>query len=53
MLPGTGRDSWAGGLTMVVDRCVKIEHARLFGGLNFIGVNTQIVSAYCHEVITN
>jgi hypothetical protein len=24
---------------------VKIEHARLFGGLNFAGVNTKIVSA--------
>jgi hypothetical protein len=29
----------------VVDRCVKIEHARIFGGLNWVGVNTGIVSA--------
>lgn len=33
------------GLAVVVDRCVKIEHARLFGGLNWLGVNTGIVSA--------
>lgn len=35
----------AAGLDVVMDRCVKIEHARLFGGLNFIGVNTKIISA--------
>ncbi|MFA7279529.1 MAG: CoA-binding protein [Sterolibacterium sp.] len=33
------------GLEVVVDRCVKIEHARLFGGLNWAGVNTGIISA--------
>jgi predicted CoA-binding protein len=35
----------ANGLDSVVDRCVKIEHARLFGGLNWVGVNTHIISA--------
>jgi uncharacterized protein len=35
----------AAGLDTVVDRCVKIEHARLFGGLNWIGVNTRVISA--------
>ena len=35
----------AAGLTVVEDRCVKIEYARLFGGLNFMGVNTGIVSS--------
>jgi predicted CoA-binding protein len=29
----------------VMDRCVKIEHARLFGGLNWVGVDTGIISA--------
>jgi len=24
---------------------LKIEHARIFGGLNFIGVNTRVISA--------
>ena len=33
------------GLDSVMDRCVKIEHARLFGGLNWVGVNTRVVSA--------
>ena len=35
----------AAGLEVVMDRCVKIEHGRLFGGLNWAGVNTGIVSA--------
>jgi predicted CoA-binding protein len=33
------------GLEVVVDRCVKIEHGRLFGGLNWVGVNTRVISA--------
>jgi hypothetical protein len=28
-----------------MDRCMKIEHARLFGGLGWAGVNTGIVSS--------
>ncbi len=39
------RIATAAGLGSVWDRCVKIEHARLFGGLNWAGVNTQVVSA--------
>jgi len=35
----------AGGLEVVMNRCMKIEYARLFGGLNFIGVNTKVISA--------
>ena len=35
----------AHGLDSVSDRCMKIEHARLFGGLNWVGVNTRVVSA--------
>ena len=35
----------AAGLESVMDRCVKIEHGRLFGGLNWIGVNTKVISA--------
>jgi uncharacterized protein len=34
-----------GGLDVVMNRCVKIEHARILGGLNWAGVNTGIVSA--------
>ena len=33
------------GLEVVMDRCVKIEYARLFGGLNWAGVNTKVISA--------
>ncbi len=33
------------GLEVVMNRCMKIEFARLFGGLNTIGVNTGIISA--------
>jgi predicted CoA-binding protein len=33
------------GLDVVMNRCVKIEHARIMGGLHWAGVNTGIVSA--------
>lgn len=33
------------GLDSVMDRCIKIEHGRLFGGLNWCGVNTGVISA--------
>ena len=39
------RKAESAGLESVVDRCVKIEHARLFGGLNWAGVNTRVISA--------
>ena len=35
----------AAGLDTVQNRCVKIEHARLFGGLGWFGVNTGVISA--------
>ncbi|GAA2034079.1 CoA-binding protein [Yaniella flava] len=33
------------GLTVVMDRCVKIEHARFHGGLNLAGFNTGVISS--------
>jgi len=33
------------GLDVVQDRCVKIEHARILGGLNWAGVNTGVISS--------
>ena len=33
------------GLDVVMDRCVKLEHARFRGGQNLIGLNTGVVSA--------
>jgi uncharacterized protein len=35
----------AAGLDSVMNRCTKIEHARLFGGLNWVGVDTRVISA--------
>ncbi len=35
----------AAGLEVVMDLCIKIEHARVFGGLNWAGVNTGLISA--------
>ena len=31
------------GLIVVQDRCMKIEHARLFGGLHTVGLNTGVI----------
>lgn len=39
------RIAQAGGLDVVMDRCVKIEYARLFGGLGWFGVNTRVISS--------
>jgi predicted CoA-binding protein len=33
------------GLTVVLDRCVKMEHGRYFGRLHWAGMNTEIISA--------
>ena len=33
------------GLDSVMNRCVKIEHARIFGGLHWAGVDTGVLSA--------
>ena len=33
------------GLEVVMNRCVKIEHGRLFGGINFLGVNRRVISS--------
>jgi uncharacterized protein len=39
------RRARAAGLQVVMDACVKIEHARFFGGLSTIGLNTGVISA--------
>ncbi len=43
----------AAGMESVMDRCVKIEHARLMGGLNWAGVNTKVISAKRPKHIAN
>lgn len=40
-----GMKAEAAGLQVIENRCVKIEHARLFGGLGWVGVNTRVISA--------
>jgi len=35
----------AGGLDVVVDRCIKIEHARYLGDMHVLGFNTNVISA--------
>ena len=39
------RRAEAGGLEVVENHCVKIEHGRFFGGLGWAGVNTKVISA--------
>ena len=41
------------GLDVVMDRCVKIEHARILGGLNWAGVNTGVISARRPEPVAS
>jgi hypothetical protein len=38
----------AAGLDVVENRCMKIEHGRLLGGLHWAGVNTGVISARRH-----
>lgn len=33
------------GLEVIMNKCIKIEYARIFGGLNTVGVNTGIISS--------
>ena len=35
----------AAGMNVVMDRCVKIEHARFHGGLRLAGFNTGVISS--------
>lgn len=35
----------AGGLAVVVDRCLKVEHARYVGRMHWLGFNTQRITS--------
>jgi predicted CoA-binding protein len=35
----------AAGLTVVMDRCVKVEHARFHGGLHLAGFDTGVITS--------
>jgi predicted CoA-binding protein len=39
------RDTEAAGMEVVMDRCVKIEHARFDGGLHLAGFDTGVISS--------
>jgi predicted CoA-binding protein len=43
-LPAAERAA-AAGLTVILDKCVKMEHGRYHGGLHSAGMNTEIISA--------
>ena len=36
----------AGGIPVVMDRCLKIEHARYFGRMHWLGFNTEQLRAH-------
>lgn len=38
-------DAEARGLTVVMDRCIKVEHARFHGGLHLLGFDTGVISS--------
>jgi uncharacterized protein len=40
-----GRIAGAGGLSVVMDRCIKVEHARYVGRMHWLGFNTQRVTS--------
>lgn len=39
----TGKLAREAGLIFIQDRCIKMEHARFFGGLHTIGLNTGVI----------
>ncbi len=43
--PPAARMAAAAGLDVVMDRCIKIEHARFHGGLHLAGFDTGVISA--------
>ncbi|MCP3992339.1 MAG: CoA-binding protein [Actinomycetia bacterium] len=42
------RIGFEAGLNVVMDRCVKIEHARFAGGLHLAGFNTGVINSRRH-----
>jgi predicted CoA-binding protein len=34
-----------GGLTVIMDRCIKVEHARYVGRMHWLGFNTQRITS--------
>jgi predicted CoA-binding protein len=40
-----GRIAEEGGLSVVMDRCIKVEHARYVGRMHWLGFNTQRITS--------
>ena len=40
-----GRIAEDGGLTVIMDRCLKVEHARYVGRMHWLGFNTQRITS--------
>jgi predicted CoA-binding protein len=41
----------AGGMDVVMDRCIKVEHARYLGRMHWLGFNTGAISARRPKVV--
>ena len=42
--PEGARIAQAGGLAVVMDRCLKVEHARLLGRMHWMGFDTGVIA---------
>ena len=40
-----GRIAEAGGVSVIMDRCIKVEHARYVGRMHWLGFNTQRITS--------
>ena len=40
-----GRIAEAGGVSVIMDRCMKVEHARYIGRMHWLGFNTQRITS--------
>lgn len=43
--PAIAEEASASGMNVVMNRCIKIEHARFHGGLHLAGFNTGVISS--------
>jgi len=43
--PEAGEIARAGGMDVVMDRCIKMEHGRYNGSMHWVGMNTGIITA--------
>jgi predicted CoA-binding protein len=43
--PEAARIAEDGGLAVIMDRCIKVEHARYVGRMHWLGFNTQRITA--------